>query len=246
VTLVWAAVVAVRSSRSGLAAFVRESPIHRPAILAAVECFAAALPAGSRVLDAGAGQAPYRELFAHCDHVAHDWPASPHSGAAGADLIADIRALPLADGEFDAVLCTEVLEHVAAPDAAARELFRVLRPGGRLLVTVPFVAELHEAPHDHYRYTSFGIRGVLERVGFLVESVEPSSGYFATIAHLMRVGGLAMRPDDSRARAGTRLAGLALQAASLLLAPAAPALDRLDERRGLPLGWVALGSVPHG
>ncbi len=237
--------VAVQRYRGGLAGFVGESPIHRGPILVAVERFAAGLPAGSRVLDAGAGRAPYRELLAHCDHVTHDWPASPHGHASDAEVVSDICALPLAAAEFDAVLCTEVLEHVATPETAASELFRVLRPGGRLLVTVPFVAELHEEPHDHYRYTRLGIRGLLERAGFLVESVAPLSGYFSTMAHLTRVGGLAMRPTGSRPRAGTRLAALVLQGASLLMARPARALDRLDARRGLPLGWVALGSVPR-
>lgn len=235
----------VRRSGEELSAFVRESPVHRPAIVAAVRRFAAGLPSGTRVLDAGAGMAPYRELFAHCDYVTHDWPASPHERASAADVVGDLCSLPLEDDGFDVALCTEVLEHVATPLAAVDELYRVLRPGGRMLVTVPFVAQLHEEPHDHYRYTSYGLRGLLERGGFEVEDVEPLTGYFRTLVHTLRVGGLAIRARDRRSRPATRLAGLVLQALSLLLHPLARALDGLDEHRGLPLGWSALASVPR-
>jgi SAM-dependent methyltransferase len=238
-------VASVRRSGEELSAFVRESPVHRPAIVAAVRRFAAGLPPGARVLDAGAGMAPYRELFAHCEYVTHDWPASPHERATSADVVADLCALPLADASFDAALCTEVLEHVATPLAAVDELCRVLRPGGRILVTVPFVAQLHEEPHDHYRFTSYGLRGLLERGGFQVDSVEPLTGYFRTVVHTLRVGGLAIRARDRPSRPATRLAGLLLQALSVLLHPLARTLDGLDEHRGLPLGWAALASVPR-
>jgi SAM-dependent methyltransferase len=212
--------------------------------MASVERFAATLSPGSRILDAGAGDSPYRELFAHCEYVSHDWPASPHERASEADIVGDLCALPVEDASFDAVLCTEVLEHVATPELAARELCRVLRPSGSLLVTVPFVAQLHEEPHDHFRYASHGIRGLLERAGFDVERVEPLTGYFMTVVHTLRVGGLAIRPVVGKARPATRLSGFLLQAASVLLAPLARALDRLDERRALPLGWAAWGSAP--
>lgn len=235
----------VARRRSGeLAVFVRESPIHRPPILACVERFAAGLPSGTRILDAGAGQSPYRGLFEHCDYATHDWPASPHERASEADVVGDLCALPVADASFDAILCTEVLEHVATPELASRELRRVLRPGGQLLVTVPFVAQLHEEPYDHSRFTSYGIRGLLERGGFEVEWVEPLTGYFSTVAHTLRVGGLATRRSEGRARGATRLAGLVLQAASILIAPLARLLDRLDERRALPLGWAARATAP--
>jgi SAM-dependent methyltransferase len=237
-------VASIRRSGEELSAFVRESPVHRPAIVAAVRSFAESLPRGARVLDAGAGMAPYRELFAHCDYVTHDWPASPHERAAQADVVADLRSLPVADGGFDAALCTEVLEHIATPVDAVSELRRVLRPGGRMLVTVPFVAQLHEEPHDHYRYTSFGLGGLLERGGFEVDAVEPLTGYFRTLVHTLRVGGLAIRARDRRSRPATRLAGFLLQALSVVLHPPARVLDRLDEHRGLPLGWAALASVP--
>jgi SAM-dependent methyltransferase len=220
--------------------FVAASPIQRAPIAAAVAAFAGELAAGARVLDAGAGDAPYAPLFAHCAYVTQDWPGSVHAGARDAGIVADLHALPVEDARFDAVLCTEVLEHVAEPARALAELARVLVPGGRLLVTVPFVNELHEEPHDHYRYTSHGLRGLLERAGFDVSGVQPSTGWFATFAQVLRHEGAATI-DPASPRLASRAVALALRGVGELLRVLAPALDRrLDRRRALPLGWIAL------
>jgi SAM-dependent methyltransferase len=228
----------VPSPPADLRAFVRESPIHRAALVAAVERAARELPAGTPVLDAGAGAAPYRGLFAHCEYLTQDWPASVHEAAQTTDIVADLHELPIEDGRFGFVLCTEVLEHVADPPRVLRELHRVLRPGGGLLLTVPFVFELHEEPHDHWRYTSHGLRRLLTEAGFTVASIEPLSGWFSTLAQVLRNGGIAMRPADRPARPATRAAGFTTQAASVLLARLAARLDTLDERRALPIGWA--------
>jgi len=227
-----------------LRAFVRAAPVHRGAILAVVRRTATETAAGARVLDAGAGDAPYRPLFSHTTYSTHDWSASPHAGAREADIVADLKDLPVDAESFDLVLCTEVLEHVAEPSAALTEILRVLAPGGRLVATVPFVVELHEEPHDHYRYTSHGLRGLLERAGFDVESVEPLTGWFSTLAHTVRHAGLSMRPLDGPAPPATRATAFVLLCVSAVLAAAAPRLDQLDRRRALPLGWVAHARRP--
>jgi SAM-dependent methyltransferase len=227
-----------------VAEFVAVSPIQRAPIAGAVASFAASLPAGTRVLDAGAGEAPYRELLAHCEHVTQDWPGTVHAGARASAIVADLHDLPVEDASFGAVLCTEVLEHVAEPHRVLAELHRVLAPGGPLLLTVPFVIELHEEPHDHFRYTSHGLRGLLERAGFAVDGVEASTGYFATIAQLLRHGGQATI-DPARPRLSQRAVALALRLAGEAARAAAPRLDRrLDDRRALPLGWIARAHRP--
>jgi SAM-dependent methyltransferase len=226
-------------------AFVAASPIQRAPIAAAVARAAAALPAGTRVLDAGAGEAPYAPLFAHCDHRTQDRPGSVHGTARTADVVADLNELPLEDGSFDFVLCTEVLEHVADPARVLGELHRVLRPGGGLLLSVPFVGELHEDPDDHLRFTRYGLEGLLARAGFAAVEVEPLTGYYATLAHVLRHGGLATRPLEGRASAPSRAAAFALLCLSGVLAAFAPALDRrLDRRHGLPIGWACTAAKP--
>jgi SAM-dependent methyltransferase len=197
------------------------------------------------VLDAGAGAAPYRPLFAHCDYVTQDWPGSVHAGARAPDIVADLHRLPVEEASFDAVVCTEVLEHVAEPAVVLAELRRVLRPGGSLLLTVPFVVELHEEPDDHYRYTSHGLRGLLARAGFTDIEVRPSTGWFSTLAQTLRHGGLSTAAPGRRGGPATRVLTLALLAAGSLLGRLAPALDRrLDARRALPLGWIARARRP--
>ena len=222
-----------------LLAFVAQAPLERGPILEFVREAATQLPAGSRILDAGAGEAPYRELFAHTDYVTCDWANSPHPGARKATIVAPLDRLPLDDGSFDAVLSTQVLEHVSRPEAVLAEVHRVLAPGGRLWLTVPFVGELHEEPHDFYRYTPYALRSLLGLAGFADIRVDPLGGYFSALAQLSRNCGLAIGTADhpSVARRGVAAAGR-------LVARVLPALDRLDERRALPLGWLCTATRP--
>lgn len=218
---------------------------RRPIALAVAEA-AKALPPGARVLDAGAGDAPYRPLFAHCDYQTQDWPNSPHALAGTADVVADLHDLPDDLDGFDLVVCTEVLEHVEDPAVVARQLHKILLPGGELLVTVPFVGALHEEPYDFTRFTNAGLRSVLERAGFRVESVAPLTGFWSTLALLLRFAGLAtMHPDERPPPAPRLLAAIAF-VVSLPLTKIAPAMDRLDPRRALPIGWVARAVRPAG
>jgi SAM-dependent methyltransferase len=222
----------VASPSPRLAEFVAASPFDRRAILAFMSRAAASLPPGARVLDAGAGDAPYRELFAHCEYRTSDWSNSVHEGGRTADVVASLDALPLPDGELDAVLNTQVLEHVADPQAVLNELARVLAPGGELWLTVPLVNELHEEPHDYFRYTPYGLTTLFERAGLDVVSIEPLTGFYSTLAMLLRNSGLITGVGE-RGDVGRRL----LAAASRWIANLLPRLDRLDRRRALPIAY---------
>jgi SAM-dependent methyltransferase len=128
-----------------------------------------------------------------------------------------------------------VLEHVPEPGKVLGELARVLAPSGRLYLTAPLVWELHELPHDYYRYTQAGLAHLLETAGFVDVEVRPRNDYFTTIAQLMRNAGatIGRAPDGLDARredAGRTLAELADRVAEL-----AP----LDARWVFPLGYSA-------
>lgn len=119
-----------------------------------------------RLLDVGCGTKPYRALFTTRDYIGLDID-SPMAKARGvAELYYDGTTLPVSDGEFDSVLCNQVLEHVFNPDSFVQELHRVLKQNGHLLLTVPFVWDEHEQPIDFARYTSFGLASILQRHGF--------------------------------------------------------------------------------
>jgi SAM-dependent methyltransferase len=215
--------------------FVAELPWERESIVDWVARTAAELPPGARVLDVGAGDAPYRELFAHAEYVTSDWANSVHEGAASADIVASADELPVADESFDAVLLLQLLEHVPEPGRVLAEAHRVLRPGGLITVTAPLVWELHELPHDYFRYTGPGLEHLLSRAGFTNIVVEPRNDAFTTLAQLMTnvswaLGRAPDGLDERREQAAAMLRDLAGRIAQL-----AP----LDARHMLPLGFRA-------
>jgi SAM-dependent methyltransferase len=135
----------------------------------AVEAFAADVQEQAVVLDVGCGLRPYEDLFEHCTYIGIDVDASGRTEREKrADRLFDGVQIPYEDARFDAVFCTQVLEHALEPEALLRDIHRVLRVGGRLLVTVPFMWGEHEPPFDFRRFSSFGIRRVIEAAGFRV------------------------------------------------------------------------------
>jgi SAM-dependent methyltransferase len=192
----------------------------------------------ARVLDVGAGEAPYAELFAHTEYVTLDWQASPHAGGRAADVVAAADAMPLDDASFDIVVLTQVLEHVRRPAAVIAEIARVLRPGGRLFATVPFVWELHEEPHDYWRFTHHALAMLLEDGGLRALTITPRSDSLSALAQLMTNVAwslLADGPDERRGQASATLRALAAEVAHL-----AP----LDTRGVLPLGYTIEAQRP--
>ena len=119
------------------------------------------------VFDYGCGGAPYRSLFAHCRrYLAADIEANP-----AVDCVLEPNGTTgQADASFDAVLSTQVLEHIQDPDAYLREAQRILRPGGQLLLTTHGMFEEHGCPHDFLRWTSRGLDELVTKNGFRVSS----------------------------------------------------------------------------
>lgn len=193
---------------------------------------ARAMKPASRVLDVGAGEAPYRELFAEQAYVTLDYADTPHSGEV--DLRGAADAIPAVDGSFDAIVCTQVLEHVPRPLQALHEFHRVLRPGGVLMATVPFAWEEHETPFDFFRYTRYGIEQLLADAHFEEIEVRPRTDCFTTLAQLVlnarwAMGSTADGLDELRHQA---------QGALEEIAQALVALAPLDVEQIMPLGFT--------
>lgn len=136
------------------------------------------------VLDVGCGRKPYKALVPATRYVGVDIDSPVTRELGAADVFFDGHALPFVDASFDGVLCSQVLEHVFTPEQFVSELHRVLRPSGRLVLTVPFVWDEHEQPHDFARYSSFGLRALLERNGFEVLQQRKSVADVRALAQL--------------------------------------------------------------
>jgi SAM-dependent methyltransferase len=134
-------------------------------------------------LDLGCGNKPYELLYnpltetqVGCDVIQSDRNR--------VDVICPASQLDFPDNRFDTVFSTQVLEHVFEHDRMMQEVYRVLKPGGRVILTVPFAWELHEEPYDFFRYTKHALRALFEQTGFEVDYIRPNGGKWAAIYQL--------------------------------------------------------------
>ena len=121
-----------------------------------------------RLLDVGCGRKPYREMFSTNEYIGLEIDTPENRAHKQADFFYDGHLFPFPDRNFDGIVCNQVLEHVFTPDQFLGEIHRVLKPDGKLLLTVPFVWDEHEQPWDYARYSSFGLKSLLEKNGFVV------------------------------------------------------------------------------
>jgi len=188
----------VNSSRVYLEAFARRA--------------AASVREGAVVLDAGAGQGPYREHFAHARYEAADFEQVPGKDYSGNHYVCDLSSIPVEDGRYDLVFLSQVLEHLPSPLLVLAELRRVLKPGGRLWASAPLFYEEHERPYDFYRYTQFGLRRLFEESGFKDLEIDWLEGYLGTVSYELEVAAHALA-RSRLAPAGSLLLGLSALAA---------------------------------
>lgn len=133
-----------------------------------------------QALDIGCGDVPsYAKLFPNRIEMDADPARNPK-------IVAPIEAIPLPENSQHTVLCIEVIEHVIDPRLAAAELYRVLKPNGRLILSTRFVYPLHDIPGDYWRYTKFGLRHLFPEDKWIIDELMPETDSFSAIAALVQ------------------------------------------------------------
>jgi SAM-dependent methyltransferase len=157
----------------------------------------AELRPGASLLDAGAGECPHKKYCEHLRYVSQDLAKYDGTGEVGLqmgswdtsriDIVSDITDIPVPEASFDAVLCSEVLEHVSDPVPVLKELDRVLKPGGTLIITAPFCSMTHFAPY-HYStgFNRYFYQQHLERDGFQIVELVENGNFFEFVAQQLR------------------------------------------------------------
>lgn len=156
------------------------------------------IPAGSRILDAGAGELKYKPLCKHLNYISQDFAQYDGTGdckglQTGAwdqsklDIISDIISIPEPDESFDAIMCIEVFEHLPGPIAAIQEFSRLLRPGGHLILTAPFCSLTHFAPYHFYSgFNRYFYEKHLSVHGFEILDLQENGNFFEYLAQEIR------------------------------------------------------------
>lgn len=146
--------------------FVNPFYFARVGLVKAIDRHASTL--SGKLLDIGCGSKPYQSLFHVEEYLGLDIESENSRKRGIADYFYDGNTFPVESESFNSALCNQVLEHVFNPDAFLSEIHRILKPEGKLLLTVPFVWDEHEQPFDYARYSSFGLKALLEKNGFRI------------------------------------------------------------------------------
>lgn len=221
------------------------------ALRAANAAFAAETPEGALVLDAGAGDAPYRDLFSHTRYETADLQTVEKTYA---DLTyaCDLADIPVEDARFDRIVCNQVMEHVPDPRRILTEFHRVLKPGGRMILSAPLMYEEHEIPFDFYRYTQFAWGHLLPETGFEIEKIERVEGVFGALGYHLWRAGKALPLAHRKLMTPAGIAAWPVIAFFKLFARIGAAIfSRLElvakiDDRGAPLNYLVIARKPGG
>ncbi len=214
-----------------------------------VESVAKSLPTGSSILDAGAGESVYKKHFSHCKYKAIDLAVGESRwNYANLDYVGPLHDMPIENDVFDAVLCTQVLEHLEWPRESVKEMHRVLKHGGKLYMTVPMAHSEHQIPYDFFRYTSYGLESICKHAGFHNIEINPFGGLWVRWAYELPRG-LSIFPSDGLREKKPNIFGIALLPAKAvayflvrMLQMVFLWLDSFDKKKDDPFGWACVAT----
>jgi len=119
-----------------------------------------------KTLDVGCGSKPYESLYDSSEYIGLEYDTPENRSIKKADFFYDGTNFPFEDNSFDSAVLNQVFEHVFNPNSFLDEVSRILKKDGKLFLTIPFAWDEHEQPVDYARYSSFGIKSILEKHGF--------------------------------------------------------------------------------
>lgn len=168
---------------SWLSIFINPSYIIRKGLYDSIKTKSIHL--NGKILDFGCGKKPYKTLFKYDEYIGLDIESSGHSHLKSKiDVFYDGKTIPFGDNHFDSVFSSEVITHIFNTSDVFSEIYRVLKPDGMFLLTVPFSWFENEIPYDNVRYTSFGIKYTLEEAGFEIIECEKTTNFIQTVIQL--------------------------------------------------------------
>jgi SAM-dependent methyltransferase len=137
------------------------------------------------VVDIGVGNAPYKDLIRFNKYIGID---VENRGGLENIIIADANeGIPLGNEIADLIISTETIEHLKRPSFAIKEMHRLLKSGGMLVLTTPMVWQLHEEPNDYFRYTRYGLEYLLREAGFKEINIKAGNSYYYTVFQLFGI-----------------------------------------------------------
>jgi ubiquinone/menaquinone biosynthesis C-methylase UbiE len=156
------------------------------------------IPKGKRILDAGAGEQQFKKFCKHLKYTSQDFGKYDGKGNKVAlqtkkwdygklDIVSDIAKIPVKENSFDAVLCTEVFEHIINPKDALKEFARITKKGGYLILTAPFCSLTHFAPYHYYSgFNRYFYNQMLKETDYEILEIKPNGNYYQFLAQEVR------------------------------------------------------------
>lgn len=193
------------------------------------------------MVDLGCGEAPYKDYFLQFAnrYIGVDWTNTLHNSRA--DIVSDLNTkINLKSESANTIISLSVMEHLREPQIFLKEAHRVLKKGGYMVLQVPWQWWVHEAPHDYYRYTPYGLKYLFEKAGFQVIEIVPQAGFFTT--WFMKFNYFSERFVHGRMRTVIKAILIPIWTLNQIIAPL---LDKFDKNwEAESLGYYLLAQKP--